>query len=216
LQNWRDLDFIGMELPGIKEILEEKFEFPDLERELADGVLSKGPFPIYMFMAAQRKSLLLLSIKSPFIFDSNSIGRRCEEYSLYRCHCMRKSTIGPNFFNIHSKQRGNYSSSQKISHELDTIFSKIISQPVLTILLNIILISFIIRAELPAQIYTLSFEGRKTVIDKLSKEQKHKISLLMPCNIINDYYYYIEFNIYNKTNYFHNISKKIWIRSLRK
>jgi hypothetical protein len=40
------------------------------------------------------------------------------------------------------------------------------------------------NVELPIQIFTLAYEGRKVTIEKLSAERKHQISLLMPYELL--------------------------------
>ena len=49
------MTFVGIELNGLENIYKEPFQFPDLERELTEGILSTQEYPLYAFMGAQRK-----------------------------------------------------------------------------------------------------------------------------------------------------------------
>jgi len=51
--NWRDLDFIGLEIGAKKDILSGDWEFPELDYELQEGELSTIDFPLYVFMGGQ-------------------------------------------------------------------------------------------------------------------------------------------------------------------
>lgn len=51
--DWHDLPFVGIEFSAIEDIYKQPFSFPHLTRELQEGILSKRPYPIYLFQGAQ-------------------------------------------------------------------------------------------------------------------------------------------------------------------
>ncbi len=51
------MSFIGIEQEGIDETKKENWEFPELMEALDTGFLSNRPYPLYMFMGAQRKDM---------------------------------------------------------------------------------------------------------------------------------------------------------------
>lgn len=70
--------FVGIELKGLEDIYKEPFTFPDLDRELSEGVLSKVKHPLYCFMGAQREQNSFDMASTKFIetfFESTLSGR---------------------------------------------------------------------------------------------------------------------------------------------
>ena len=89
------MDFIGLEHGGERDIKDTDWEFPSLEKELLEGVLSHGPFPIYMFLGAQRISCLEYCSNCTSCLPKRNI-RPCSSYlqcSLYCGNSLRETSI---------------------------------------------------------------------------------------------------------------------------
>ena len=76
-----------MEIANVDAVYKEKWEFPDLIKELQEGILSKKDYPLYMFMGGQRTSEIPLTQNffSDIFFDSCTMERNNYQYSIYCC-----------------------------------------------------------------------------------------------------------------------------------
>lgn len=156
--DWRDLDFIGMELKGTEEIYDQEFHFPEFERELESGVLSNRPYPLYIYMSAQPINQTgpggehVGVVNIPYIVVIDCAKPPCGRIAL--------SSIQFGQEVIEPAHRFHLSWVPYFPHEMTGV------------------------VEAPVQLHKLAWYARKPVVELFSTEQKHHVSLLMPYELL--------------------------------
>jgi len=152
--DWKELDFIGMEIKGANEIKEEPFTFDEMNKQLNEGEL-KGHHPLYLFMGAQ-----------PFTVEGTVIVKNIPYIIIIDCAKPPSNKVA-----VASIQSG----GERIES-----FSK----------WHLAYVPYLPRrfsyatADTPPQLHTLKWEARRTVVNKFDQEKAHKVSLLLPYELL--------------------------------
>jgi len=152
--DWRELDFIGMEIKGANEIKEEAFTFEELNKQLNEGEL-KGRHPLFLFMGAQ-----------PFTVEGTVIVKNIPYVVVIDCAKPPSNKVA-----VASIQSG----GEKVES-----FSKwhLAYVPYLPKRFSFA------TADTPSQLHTLKWEARRVVVSKFDQEKAHKVSLLLPYELL--------------------------------
>jgi len=154
--NWRQMDFIGCESKGNFEMYKEPYEFQEMVEMLTKGELSNKPYPLHAWMTSQPVQL------DPTVVDVSNI----PVIILIDCSTPPSGLVCQ-------------TSIQLGSELLFPVRQKALSWA-----------PFVPRGQegeiLKMKIFPINLlknEGRAPVVDKMSEEAKHQVSLIMPYEV---------------------------------
>jgi len=158
---WQDLDFVGLEINGANPIYKEKFSFPDLQRELTEGCLSGGPFPVYLFMGAQPIDIPGASPSESIINIPYIVAIQCQKEPSGRIAVASIQKGGEELLT------GRKSHYRWVPYFPKGYTNNVDQMKVVT-----------------SQVQTLKYEGRREAAKRYNDTQRHQVSLLLPYELL--------------------------------